>query len=73
HFDVRGTDQDNGRIYASGVITQGGYLAPVDSFWGFSHAALLICDDLARQGFCPRLGVTRSMAGWLRWLRGAQP
>jgi hypothetical protein len=73
HFDVRGTDQEHGRIYASGVITRGGYLAPVDSFWGFSHAALLICDDLARRGFCARLGMSRSVAGWLRWLRGAQP
>jgi hypothetical protein len=55
------------------VITQGGYLAPVDSFWGFAHAALLICDDLARNGFCARLGTTRSVVGWVRWLTGACP
>jgi hypothetical protein len=73
HFELRGTDGDSGRIYASGVVAQGGYLAPVDSFWGFTHAALLICDDLARQGFCPRLGVSRSVAGWFRWLNGAAP
>jgi hypothetical protein len=60
-------------MYASGVITRGGYLAPVDSFWGFSHAALLICDDLARRGFCRRLGVTRSVTGWLKWLRQEAP
>ncbi|MGH3157903.1 MAG: hypothetical protein ACRDNF_15190, partial [Streptosporangiaceae bacterium] len=55
HFEARGAEQPPGQMYASGVITRGGYLAPVDSFWGFSHAALLICDDLARRGFCGRL------------------
>jgi len=73
HFEVRGTAQDPGQIYASGVIARGGFLAPVDSFWGFSHAALLICDDLARRGFCGRLGLTRSVTGWLRWLLRAAP
>lgn len=73
HFEVRGTDQAPGRLYASGVITQGGYLAPVDSFSGFSHAALLICDDLARQGFCGRLGLARSMTSWFKWLKGTPP
>jgi hypothetical protein len=73
HFEVRGADQAPGQMYASGVIARGGYLAPVDSFWGFSHAALLICDDLARRGFCRRLGVTRSVTGWLKWLRQEAP
>ncbi|HEY3606102.1 MAG TPA: hypothetical protein VGL06_01315 [Pseudonocardiaceae bacterium] len=73
HFEVCGADHEQGRIYASGVITQGGYLAPVDSFWGFAHAGLLICDDLARHGFCARLGMGRSVAGWVRWLTGACP
>lgn len=72
-FEVRGAGRPPGQMYASGVITRGGYLAPVDSFWGFSHAALLICDDLARRGFCGRLGVTRSVAGWLKWLRNEAP
>ena len=73
NFEVLGTDQDPGRIYASGTIARGGYLAPVDSFWGFSYAALMICDDLARRGFCSRLGVTRSVSGWLKWLGGVTP
>jgi hypothetical protein len=73
HFELRGSDDDHGRIYASGVVAQGGYLAPVDSFWGFTHAALLICDDLAGHGFCPRLGVSRSVVGWFRWLLGVTP
>lgn len=73
HCELRGTDDDRGKVYASGVIAQGGYLAPVDSFWGVTHAALLICDDLARQGFCRRLGMGRSVSGWVRWLRGVAP
>lgn len=73
HFVVRGTGSGAGRLYASGAMTLGGYLAPVDSFWGFSHAALEICDDLARQGFCRRIGLVRSLTGWWAWTRGATP
>ncbi|HEY2576149.1 MAG TPA: hypothetical protein VGI74_07555 [Streptosporangiaceae bacterium] len=73
HFELRAAENQPGQMYASGVITRGGYLAPVDSFWGFSHAALLICDDLARRRFCGRLGVTRSVRSWLRWLTNEAP
>jgi hypothetical protein len=73
HFEVRAAASPPGQIYASGVITRGGFLAPVDSFWGFSHAALEICDDLARRRFCGRLGVTRSVRSWLRWLMNEAP
>lgn len=73
HFEVRGAASDPGQVYASGVITRGGYLGPVDSFWGFSHTALLICDDLARRGLVGRLGLTRSVAGWLKWAAGRAP
>ena len=73
HFEVTGVTEETCAIYASGTITQGGYLAPVDSFWGFTHAALQICDDLARRGFCPRLSMLRSAAAWCKWLRGARP
>lgn len=69
HFEVRGMRSGDGRIYASGSITLGGYLAPVDSFWGLTHAGLEICDELAALGFCPRIGVRRSVAGWWRWMR----
>lgn len=72
-FEVRGTAQESGQIYASGVIARGGYLAPVDSFWGFFHAAQIISDDLMRRGFCPRFGLTRSVLGWLKWLANRQP
>lgn len=67
HFEVTGAESGSGRIYASGVIARGGYLAPVDSLWGVSHAAMLICDHLAHRGFCKRLGAVRSLTGWLRW------
>lgn len=73
HFEVRAAENQPGQMYASGVIARGGFLAPVDSFWGFSHAALMICDDLARRGFCGRLGVTRSVRSWLRWLMNEAP
>ncbi|GAC1599316.1 MAG: hypothetical protein NVS3B21_25730 [Acidimicrobiales bacterium] len=72
-FEVRGARSGSGRLYASGSITLGGYLAPVDSFWGLSHAALEISDDLARIGFSPRVSAGRSIAGWVRWMRNTAP
>jgi nitroreductase len=73
HFEVTGASSGDGSVYASGVIARGGYLAPVDSLWGFSHSAMLICDHLAARGFCKRLGATRSLAGWVRWLLRRAP
>lgn len=73
HFEVRGSSGEASRLYASGVIAQGGYLAPADSFLGFVYAALLICEDLAARGACARLSPARSAAGWLRWLAGWAP
>jgi hypothetical protein len=73
HFEVRGSCGEAGRLYASGVIAQGGYLAPADSFLGFTYAALLICDDLAAQGACARLSLARSVAGWVKWLADRAP
>lgn len=68
-FEVRGTRSGNGRMYASGAATLGGYYAGVDSFLGLQYAALAIADDLARQGVVPRLGFGRSVRGWVRWVR----
>jgi hypothetical protein len=71
-FEVRGTRSGNGRLYASGSMTRGAHLAPVDSFAGLSHAALEICDDLAHTGFSPRITATRSLRSWWRWARNMQ-
>ncbi|GAC1339795.1 MAG: hypothetical protein NVSMB29_07750 [Candidatus Dormibacteria bacterium] len=68
NFVVRGAENGAGRIFASGTITLGGYLAPVDSFWGVQHAALAIGDELARLGFCKKLTRRRSILQWLRWM-----
>ena len=72
-FEVHGTRSGSGRLYASGAATLGGPLAPVDSFWGLTHAALEICDDLAGQGVCEFLGGTRSISQWWRWMQNRQP
>ncbi|GAC1319627.1 MAG: hypothetical protein NVSMB25_10720 [Thermoleophilaceae bacterium] len=72
-FAIRGTENGAGRMFASGTITLGGYLAPVDSFWGVQHAALEIVDELARQGFCKRIGTVRSVRQWWRWATGRPP
>jgi hypothetical protein len=66
-FEVRGTRNGSGRMYASGAATLGGYFPGVDTFLGLQIAAQEICDDLTRLGFCRRLSPLRSTSQWLRW------
>lgn len=68
-FVVDGADSPPGRLYASGSPTLGGPYAPSDSFLGLQYAALQIADDLARHGFCKRIGPMRSFTQWVRWMR----
>lgn len=72
-FEVRGTRAEPGRLYAVGAATLGGYLAGVDTFLGLQIAALEVCDDLARQGFCRYIGVRRSIAQWWKWAFARSP
>ncbi|MEO3782958.1 hypothetical protein ABGB12_06505 [Actinocorallia sp. B10E7] len=69
HFEVKGTASGDGALYASGTATLGGYFPGVDTFLGLQIAAQEIADDLARRGFCKRLGPIRSTSQWLRWAR----
>lgn len=72
-FEVQGTENEDGKLYASGSIVLGGPYAPVDSFLGLQYAALQIADDLSDQGFGRRIGTLRSLEQWLRWLIGRAP
>ena len=67
NFEVRGTRNGTGRLYASGSATLGGYFPGVDTFLGLQIAAQEIADDLARMGFCRPLSPFRSTRQWLRW------
>ncbi len=67
-FDLATSEPWDGRVYASGAITFGGTVIPVAVFWGLHYAALRICDDLARQGFCRRFTPWRSMLAWAKWV-----
>lgn len=73
NFALLGADSDPGKLYASGSITLGGPYAGVDSFLGLQYSALAIADDLARAGFCKRIGPARSISQWWRWVRGRSP
>jgi hypothetical protein len=66
-FELRGTANGDGRLYASGSATLGGYFPGVDTFLGLQIAAQEICDDLARHGLCKKIGPVRSTAQWFRW------
>lgn len=72
-FEVRGTRSGDGRLYAMGAATLGGYVAPVDSFLGLQLASLVIADDLASQKVCRRIGPIRSTRQWWRWARNLAP
>jgi Tryptophan halogenase len=72
-FELRGTSSNPGVIYASGAATLGGYFPGVDTFLGLQIAAQEITDDLARRGFCRKIGPGRSVQQWLRWARNRQP
>ena len=54
-------------------MTLGGYFPGVDTFLGLQIAAQEIADDLAREGFCARIGIGRSMSQWRRWVRKTAP
>lgn len=68
-FEVRGARSGDGRLYASGAATLGGYFPGVDTFLGLQISAQEICDDLARTGFCHHIGPARSVGQWWRWAR----
>jgi hypothetical protein len=72
-FELRGTASGNGVMYASGATTLGGYFPGVDTFLGLQIAAQEITDDLARRGFCRRIGPLRSTSQWLRWAANQPP
>jgi hypothetical protein len=67
-FEVIGTQSGNGRLYASGAMTLGGYFPGVDTFLGLQISAQEIVDALAEQGFCDYIGPARSLVQWVRWL-----
>jgi hypothetical protein len=67
-FEIIGARSDNGRMYAVGSATLGSYYTVVDSFLGLQYAGLTIMDELAKQGFCNKLGPVRSTAHWWKWV-----
>jgi hypothetical protein len=72
-FELRGASSGPGVMYASGATTLGGYFPGVDTFLGLQVAAQEIADDLAKRGFCRRIGTFRSIQQWVRWARNKQP
>jgi hypothetical protein len=71
--EVRGTRSGVGRMYAVGSSTYGGPFAGVDAFLGLQYVSMRIIDDLADQGFAPRLTTRRSFSQWWRWMRHRTP
>ncbi len=68
-FEVTGTRNGDGVVFASGSATLGGPYATVDSFLGLQYQALRIADELAKYGFGKKIGATRSISQWWKWCR----
>lgn len=68
-FELRGTRSGVGRMYATGSMTLGGYFPGVDTFLGLQLSSREVVDDLAAQGFVPRMGPLRSASQWLKWMK----
>jgi hypothetical protein len=73
HFEIPQAREPQGAIFATGALTMGSRIGPVDSFWGLQAAAIRVCDRLADLGFCDHIGIRRSVGGWWRWMRGRPP
>ena len=73
NFELIGTRNGNGTMYASGATTLGGYFPGVDTFLGLQVAAQEIYGDLAKRKFCKRIGPVRSTIQWWKWLFGSKP
>jgi hypothetical protein len=71
--EVTGTASPPGRLYAAGAASDGNFYSGSDSFLGLQNVAQLICDDLAAEGFCHRIGPVRSTRQWFRWVRHRPP
>ena len=72
-FELKGTRNGNGVMYASGSTTLGGYFPGVDTFLGLQVAAQEIQADLVRHGFGKKIGPLRSTSQWFKWLRNKRP
>ncbi len=71
-FELRGAGSGVGRLYVTGAASYGGYFPGVDTFLGLQISAQEVTDDIARRGYCRRMGPARSAIEWLRWARGRQ-
>ena len=69
------TNNNNGRVYGSGITTAGNGYAPVDSFLGLQYAALAAVCDLTDRGApgLKRLTGFPSLAQWWRWMTNTPP
>ncbi len=75
NFEIKGMQNQRGKIYAAGAITLGGPYAAVDSFLGLQYAALIAVDSLAKSGATgvKKLTPFRSLVQWFKWAGYVEP
>lgn len=75
HFEIEKMRNNQGRMYASGIITLGGPYAPVDTFLGLQYAAHRITENLAslRESRVKYITGIYSLIQWLKWANNQSP
>lgn len=73
HFEMTEMQAAPGRCFITGAMSNGNYFGPVDSFYGLQWAAWRVVDRMAEDGFIGRIGSGRSVAQWIRRMRGVAP
>lgn len=74
-FEIKKMRNNQGKIYASGIITLGGPYAPVDTFLGLQYAAHRIVESLATIQAPKVKYITGiySIFQWLKWATNQRP
>ncbi|MCH2247772.1 MAG: hypothetical protein MK111_24620, partial [Crocosphaera sp.] len=74
-FEVQKMRNDDGKVYASGIITLGGPYAAVDTFLGLQYSAHRIVESLAtlKTPEVRRIFGLYSLSQWLKWSGNKTP
>jgi len=74
-FEIKKMRNDNGKVYANGIITLGGPYAGVDTFLGLQYSAHRIIESLAflKAPDIHFVSGIRSLSQWLKWAKNQKP
>lgn len=74
-FEIKKMRNNDGKMYASGIITLGGPYAAVDTFLGLQYSAHRIVESLAtlKTPQVKRIAGLYSLQQWFKWVTNSKP